>query len=1477
MLIESMSIVVLLGKTHKSGQEILGRVKKMVFNKVCRVSSFKISVIGIMALLLLLANIPVVVGLPEDAKFCDIWNLEGKCSIHSGILFNKMITGWSNNYTGPETNEFQRAARFLDQQGINNINIVAHVSGGRWWDSQIKEFLESIDITGVNLKVVLDLEPDSTWSQQNVLDNIDETINIAKKEDNTLYSSVVGISLDMEWLGGTGRGTDTLNKIREKVVVNNPSLKFFPIWFNEVSRQDLNGMSNKANVIPLYDGLVKKDTSIERDGSNNYINNMVISMKNNGFTSVGVMPISDSPIGSSLKDRQSTAYKTWFIYKEAVKNAGGVDYFFLGSGNSGEDPLSIYLLLGTPVNYPVIDDNPADSLHWDVPYNGFGNWYAAMNGYHSGEDWNLVGGEDLNEPVYAIADGKVVKVSDLGSLGHLVAIEHNARPGRMYIIPGRDEETYSYETEYVTKIYSVYVHITPADGIIQGAEVKKGETVIGYIMNPTGGPHLHFEIRHPNAKNSLDWSLVGSQANWAYSGGNPNGYYKNLQQMVDAGVRDPRDFIKANSIFAGVQYLRTTQNPDGSWSGTFGNNVGYVALGALTFLNHGIPESDPIVSKAIDYIRSNRKPDGSIFVSYSNYETSIAILPLVATHNTAYDADITGARNYLVNIQNDETEGLTNSNWQYGGWGYYGNSAGWSDLSNTQWDLMGLDAANLPESSDTWSKAKLYVTRSQNLHATNPTYDSTNDGGFTYQPPTISCCWGNGGNPRQSYGAMTAAGVWGLRLTGVDTSDQKVKGGLNWLKNHYSPIETVRNPGIGGEFLYYYLLSFSKALVMTDIIKGSWQETASNEITNFIVKKQNDNGHWTSYGWEEDDLLATEEAILTLQTRVIPTDIQSLSYLTFILHSNADLHIYDPLGRHVGKNYETGGIDIQIPDATYTSNGEVNVRIPNLESGNYRIVLIGTGNGEYTLDVIGGVGDEIVSEESYTSSISEGETHDATVNVAMLTGLSIHVTTPDPIEAMVQSATGTGQVSFVSDAGNIENLIAFDESDMTEEGKPNIQFPHGLFSFNITGLTEGQTVNVTIAFPSTIPTYAQYWKYSSTEGWYQIPIGSNDGDNIIIIQLQDGGLGDDDGIANGIIIDAGGPGTSIATKLEYLGDLTAQYSDFATLKAQLNDSGNNNPLSGKSISFTLGAQTATAITGTDGIASTTIKLDQIAGSYNVKAEFVGDDYYSSDNDSKSFSITREDTTITYTGDMIVPRTSGSINLRATLEEIDTDYGDLIKIKVNFTIYKSSDLTYSNPIATVPSVVSVSVTSSGTGIGMATATINNLPVDDYMVIARIVPNDYYKPITSTPTPLIVYEPTGQFTTGGGWILDPTGSHGNFGFTAKYNKQGKVQGNSVYVYHQNGFDYIVKSNAWIGLAIKGITSSFQGKASLQIYDPATGLLQPGSSGNFQFTVEAVDNELSKTPDTYKITVLDKNGVVYHTATGQLQGGNIVIHEK
>jgi len=136
-------------------------------------------------------------------------------------------------------------------------------------------------------------------------------------------------------------------------------------------------------------------------------------------------------------------------------------------------------------------------------------------------------------------------------------------------------------------------------------------------------------------------------------------------------------------------------------------------------------------------------------------------------------------------------------------------------------------------------------------------------------------------------------------------------------------------------------------------------------------------------------------------------------------------------------------------------------------------------------------------------------------------------TTVISLPVCVETATGTGIACFETDAGTIEDLEAVDEATLPEEGKPALVFLHGFFSFNITGLTPGQTAVVTITLPDNMPVGTQYWKYHASEGgWIQIPMGTDDDDEIITITLVDGGLGDDDGTANGVIVDQGGPGIS---------------------------------------------------------------------------------------------------------------------------------------------------------------------------------------------------------------------------------------------------------------------------------------------------------------------------------------------------------------
>jgi hypothetical protein len=123
--------------------------------------------------------------------------------------------------------------------------------------------------------------------------------------------------------------------------------------------------------------------------------------------------------------------------------------------------------------------------------------------------------------------------------------------------------------------------------------------------------------------------------------------------------------------------------------------------------------------------------------------------------------------------------------------------------------------------------------------------------------------------------------------------------------------------------------------------------------------------------------------------------------------------------------------------------------------------------------------------------------------------------------------TPTGTVEFLSRKGVIEDLAAVAEATLPTEGKPDLDFPHGFFSFRITGLTPcaSETVVITITLPSAMPVGTQYWKCHDG-AWIDVTslLGDDDGDNVLTLTLTDGGLGDDDGECNGVIVDPGGPG-----------------------------------------------------------------------------------------------------------------------------------------------------------------------------------------------------------------------------------------------------------------------------------------------------------------------------------------------------------------
>jgi DNA-binding beta-propeller fold protein YncE len=113
------------------------------------------------------------------------------------------------------------------------------------------------------------------------------------------------------------------------------------------------------------------------------------------------------------------------------------------------------------------------------------------------------------------------------------------------------------------------------------------------------------------------------------------------------------------------------------------------------------------------------------------------------------------------------------------------------------------------------------------------------------------------------------------------------------------------------------------------------------------------------------------------------------------------------------------------------------------------------------------------------------------------------------------------------------------------------------------------------------------------------------------------------------------PPVAIATAARYTGDRSQNYHDIANLSATLVVQGTSSPISGQTITFTLGTQSCAGTTDAFGVAACGITLNQVPGSYTVKASFAGSGSQQAAADSAAFTITREETATSYTGPAVL--------------------------------------------------------------------------------------------------------------------------------------------------------------------------------------------------------------------------------------------------
>ncbi|MGW0364351.1 peptidoglycan DD-metalloendopeptidase family protein [Streptomyces sp. NPDC002990] len=218
--------------------------------------------------------------------------------------------------------------------------------------------------------------------------------------------------------------------------------------------------------------------------------------KNPGFPTLGQQSDIPEPVGNDAQPDEALSIKTSSPRSWSTPPYGGDTGQAQAQGQGqaqvqaqgqaevqaqGAAPRVQPVAFSRPLLRPAAPQ-PADGKNWQWPLKE-GTYQVGTKYHQNGPSWSLGyhTGLDLRAssgtPIYAPADGKVVKVSSGGSYGNETHIEH------------------------ANGVITLYAHQT-AVSVSQGAAVKRGDQIgtVGSTGN-SSGPHLHWEVRVPGVDN----------------------------------------------------------------------------------------------------------------------------------------------------------------------------------------------------------------------------------------------------------------------------------------------------------------------------------------------------------------------------------------------------------------------------------------------------------------------------------------------------------------------------------------------------------------------------------------------------------------------------------------------------------------------------------------------------------------------------------------------------------------------------------------------------------------------------------------------------------------------------------------------------------------------------------------------------------------------------------------------------------------
>lgn len=321
------------------------------------------------------------------------------------------------------------------------------------------------------------------------------------------------------------------------------------------------------------------------------------------------------------------------------------------------------------------------------------------------------------------------------------------------------------------------------------------------------------------------------------------------------------------AIDSGVTFLVSKQGLNGSVL----NSTGLTALSLTAILQNPASSAKvgrPVIDKYAKFIASKANADGSIVERQhdQSYNTAVSIVALAALNDPTYTPLIKAGQKFIANAQISESRGFAPVDSWYGGMGYGGDER--PDMSNLYIAVEAMRATAYDPKDPIWQKALLFASRMQNRSESNDQKWAGNDGGFAYSPGMNPPEMGAGTG---SYASVTAAGLYGLLLIGVERSDPRVQAAYKWLTANYT---LDSNFGTKSKnTLFYFYCAFAKVMeaygdrefVDSRGQRHNWR----NELAERLIALQDADGSWVNRDskewWEDKPELATSWSVLALE------------------------------------------------------------------------------------------------------------------------------------------------------------------------------------------------------------------------------------------------------------------------------------------------------------------------------------------------------------------------------------------------------------------------------------------------------------------------------------------------------------------------------------------------------------------------------------------------------------------------------------